>query len=116
MRCVVSAACVVAAARPRFAAHGTRASFLTYGVDPIEQALHAKGHPADPAFAKDLAIPAELVRPEGREPRKLPAGDWVEFYRGVARAIREGFPPPVDPVQIREVVALIERAYASARD
>ena len=116
MRCIVSAGCVVAAARPRFAAHGSRASFLTYGVDPIEAALHARRHPADPDFAKDLSIPAELVRADGREARKLPAGDWTEFYCGVARAIREGFPPPVDPAQIREVIALIERAYASVRD
>jgi scyllo-inositol 2-dehydrogenase (NADP+) len=113
-RCIVSAACVVAAARPRFAVHGTRASFLTFGVDPIEAALHARRHPADPDFANDLFIPAGLVTAEGRQTRQLPAGDWVEFYRGVARAIREGFPPPVDPREARDVIALIEAAYAAS--
>lgn len=112
MRCILSASCLVAAPRPRFAVHGTKASFLTFGVDPIEAALHAGRHPADPDFAEGLYIPAELVRPEGREPRSLPAGDWVAFYRGVARAIREGFPPPVAPAEIREGIAMIERAYA----
>jgi scyllo-inositol 2-dehydrogenase (NADP+) len=116
MRCILSAASVVAAARPRFAAHGTEASFLTFGVDPIEAALHARRHPQEPGFAAGLAISAELVRADRREPRKLPAGDWVEFYRGVARAIREGFAPPVDPRQAREVTATIERAYAAVRD
>jgi scyllo-inositol 2-dehydrogenase (NADP+) len=116
MRCILSAACVVAASRPRFAAHGTKASLLTYGVDPIEAALHARRHPQAPGFAADLSIPAELVRDGGREARRLPAGDWVEFYRGVARAIREGFPPPVDPREAREVTAMIERAYAAVRD
>lgn len=117
MRCVLSAACVVAAARPRFAAHGTRASFLTFGVDPIEAALHARLHPQDPDFAAQVPpIAAELVRPDGREARQLPAGDWVEFYRQVAGAIREGLPPPVDAGEARDVIAFIERAYAAAGD
>lgn len=115
MRCVLSAACVVAAARPRFAAHGTKGSFLTFGVDPIEAALHARRHPQDPDFVAHLpTIPAALVHAGGREERLLPAGDWALFYKQVARTIREGFPPPVDPREIREVIALIERAYATA--
>ena len=114
MRCILSAATVVAAARPRFAAHGTRASFLTFGVDPIEAALHAGRHPLDP-FARDLPpIPAELVRGETREARPLAAGDWPAFYRQVAVAIREGAPAPVAPTEARDVVALIEQAYAAA--
>lgn len=117
MRCILSAACVVAAARPRFAVHGTRASFLTFGVDPIEAALHARRHPQDPGFAAGLPqIPAELVRGDGHELRPVPAGDWVEFYRRLAMAIREGAPPPVDPRQIREVIAIIQRAHATVGD
>lgn len=115
MRCILSAATVVAAARPRFAAHGTKGSFLTFGVDPIEAALHARRHPLDPDFAESLpAIPAEWIGAEAREPRRLAAGDWTAFYRRVAAAIREGAPPPVDPGEARDVVALIEQAYAAA--
>lgn len=115
MRCILSAATVVAAARPRFAAHGTQGSFLTFGVDPIEAALHARKHPLDPDFARDLPeIPAELVRAETREARRLAAGDWPAFYRQAAAAIREGAPAPVDPPEAREVIALIEQAYATA--
>ncbi|CAN7369303.1 Gfo/Idh/MocA family oxidoreductase [Phenylobacterium sp. LjRoot225] len=115
MRCILSASAVIAAPRPRFAAHGTAASFLTYGVDPIEAALHARRHPQAPDFFADLAtIPAELVSAEGREARKLAAGDWTGFYRQVAMAIREGAPPPVAPAEAREVTALIEAAYAAA--
>jgi scyllo-inositol 2-dehydrogenase (NADP+) len=116
MRCILSAATVVAAARPRFAAHGTEGGFLTFGVDPIEAALHARRHPLDPDFAADLpAIPAEIVRGDIREARALPAGDWTAFYRQLAAAIREGAPPPVNPGEAREVIALIEQAYAGAR-
>lgn len=116
MRCILSAACVVAAARPRFAVHGSKGSFLTFGVDPIEAALHARRHPQDPDFVARLpTIPAALVHAGGREERQLPAGDWARFYRQVAQAIRLGFPPPVDPREIRAVIALIEQAYAQAR-
>jgi scyllo-inositol 2-dehydrogenase (NADP+) len=116
MRCILSAACVVAAARPRFAAHGTKGSFLTFGVDPIEAALHAGRHPQAPEFAAHLpTIPAALVHAGGREERRLPAGDWARFYKQAAAAIREGFPPPVDPLEVREVIALIAQAYAQAR-
>lgn len=115
MRCILSAATVVAAARPRFAAHGTEGSFLTFGVDPIEAALHARRHPTDPDFAQALPpIPAELVRGETREARALAAGDWTRFYRQVAAAIREGAPPPVDPAEARDVIAMIAQAYAAA--
>lgn len=115
MRCILSAACVVAAARPRFAAHGTKGSFLTFGVDPIEAALHAGRHPQAPEFAAHLpTIPAALVHAGGREERLLPAGDWARFYKQVAAAIREGFPPPVDPLEVREVIALIAQAYTQA--
>ena len=115
MRCILSAATVVAAARPRFAVHGTQGSFLTFGVDPIEAALHARRHPLDPEFVGGLPpIPAELVRGETREVRPLVAGDWPAFYRQVAAAIREGAPPPVAPAEARDVIALIARAYAVA--
>jgi scyllo-inositol 2-dehydrogenase (NADP+) len=115
MRCILSASAVMAAPRPRFAAHGTAGSFLTYGVDPIEAALHARRHPQAPDFAAGLPhIPAERVGAEGREPRQLAAGDWTGFYRQVAMAIREGAPPPVDPLEARAVTALIEAAYAAA--
>jgi len=114
MRCILSASAVMAAPRPRFAVHGTAGSFLTYGVDPIEAALHARRHPQAPDFAAGLPhIPAELVRAEGREARPLVAGDWTGFYRQVAMAIRQGAPPPVEPAEAREVTALLEAAYAA---
>lgn len=116
MRCILSASSVVAAERPRFSAHGTRGSFTTHGVDPIEAALKAAHHPQDPAFRANLpAVPGRLVTEAGDEPRDLPAGDWVQFYVQLEAAIREGAPPPVSPAEARDVVALMERALLAAR-
>ena len=114
MRCILSAACVVAAARPRFAVHGTKGSLLTFGVDPGEGRLQGGRHPSDPDFSEGLSIPAERVTAEGREALHLPAGDWVAFYRAVAASLRTGAPPPVDPAEVRAALAIIERAYAEA--
>jgi len=114
MRCILAASSVMAAPRPRFAVHGTAGSFLTYGVDPIEAALHARRRPQSPDFTAGLPpIPAERVRADGREALGLPAGDWTGFYRQVAAAIREGAPAPVDPLEARAVIALIAAAYAA---
>lgn len=38
-----------------------------------------------------------------------------EFYDGLARALREGAPPPVDAREAADVVAVLEAAHASAR-
>ena len=116
MRAIVSSCSVAAAPRPRFSVHGTKASLLTHGIDPIEALLREGGHPGDPDFHDRLpAIPATLATPNGQELLDLPAGDWVGFYRETARAIRAGGPPPVDPSQAREVIAVIEHALAQAR-
>ena len=114
MRCIVSAACMVAAARPRFAVHGTRGGLLTFGVDPGEGRLQGGRHPSDPDSAEGLSIPAERVTAEGREALRLPAGDWVAFYRAVAASLRTGAPPPVDPAEVRAAIAILEAAYAGA--
>jgi scyllo-inositol 2-dehydrogenase (NADP+) len=40
-------------------------------------------------------------------------GTYGEFYAGVAKALLEGAPPPVDPADAVSIVELIEQIYAS---
>lgn len=115
MRAIVSSCSVVAAPRPRFSVHGTKASLLTHGIDPFEALLRHGAHPADADFRERLpAIAATLATGEAQELLDLPAGDWVGFYRQTAAAIRGEGPPPVDPREAREVIAVIERAFRAA--
>jgi predicted dehydrogenase len=44
----------------------------------------------------------------------LARGDYPAFYDGVAAAMLDGAPAPVDPRDALEVVRIIERAHALA--
>jgi scyllo-inositol 2-dehydrogenase (NADP+) len=114
MRCVLSASSVVAAARPRFAVHGVEGSFMTYGIDPFEDALRAGKHPSDGDFLRTLPsiCCAWRIGEQGQSNAEVRAGSWVAFYADVAAAMRGERAAPVDPDEAREVIAIIERAYA----
>jgi scyllo-inositol 2-dehydrogenase (NADP+) len=113
MRAILSASTLVAATRPRMALHGTKGSWWTEGLDPVEAALRAKRSPPKPAFLADLPdIPAFHARTDGeRIAEPVSVGDPFAFYRLLAAAIRGEGPSPVDPVDARNVVALIDAAH-----
>ncbi len=110
-RAILSAATLVAAPRPHLALHGSRGSWWTEALDPLEAALRAGRSPAAPL----PAIPAFRATADGeRIAQPVAAGDPFGFYRQLAAAIRRGAPPPVDPIEARDVVALIAAAHAGA--
>jgi scyllo-inositol 2-dehydrogenase (NADP+) len=115
-RAILSASSLVAATRPHMALHGPCGSWWTEGLDPVEAALRAGRSPASSGFVASLpAIPAFRAAADGeRVPAAIPAGDPFAFYRRLAVAIRSGGPVPVDPVEARDVVALIAAAHAGA--
>jgi len=115
MRCLLSASTLVALPRPRFAAHGTRGSCLTFGVDPLEDALRGGGKSGDAAFRERLArMRGVRVDAAGqRQELHFEAGRWGDFYADLALAIRRGSPPAVDPLQARAGIAIIEQALLS---
>jgi scyllo-inositol 2-dehydrogenase (NADP+) len=115
-RAILSASNLVAATRPHMALHGASGSWWTEALDPLEAALRAGQSPSDRGFAASLPdIPAFRATADGeRIAAPVPAGDPFGFYRALAVAIRTGRPPPVDPVDARNVVALIAAAHAGA--
>jgi scyllo-inositol 2-dehydrogenase (NADP+) len=44
------------------------------------------------------------------------AGDYPAFYAGVARALRDGAPPPVDPNDAVACLGVIDAARRSAAE
>lgn len=103
-------------AGPRYHVMGTRGAYVKHGVDPQEAALRAGMRPDAPGYGEE---PRELwgTFGSGDASAVIPtlAGDYAQFYAGVARTIREDAPPPV---QVSEVVAglvVIEAAFESAR-
>ncbi|MFZ5748420.1 MAG: oxidoreductase [Pseudomonadota bacterium] len=118
MRAVLSAASLVAAARPRFGVHGTGGSFVKFGLDPQEATLRAGGRPGDPGYGvEDAAIHGTLTRADGTiETVVSQAGAYRGFYAAMAEAIANGAPPPVAPADAVAGLRLIEAARVSARE
>jgi scyllo-inositol 2-dehydrogenase (NADP+) len=118
MRAILSASTLVAAARPRFAVHGSLGSFVKYGLDPQATMLEAGARPGAPGFGEEAPeFYGALARPE-QEPVSAPTlpGCYGHFYEAVADAILDGAPVPVDPFDAREGLRLIELARQSAAE
>lgn len=99
---------------PRFRVLGDRAAYVKHGLDIQEEQLRAGGSQTDPDWGKE---PRErwgrLIM--GKESREVPTepGSYGSFYAGVARSLRDGAPPPVDPREAVAVLELLDEARAS---
>ncbi|GAA4614403.1 Gfo/Idh/MocA family oxidoreductase [Saccharopolyspora hordei] len=108
---------VAAQPGPRFRVLGDRATFTKHGVDPQEAALRAGRRPVDDSWGRE---PEESwgVLGVGDEVRRVPSerGDYLAFYDGVVKALREGAPPPVDPADAVAALDIISAAHRSAAE
>lgn len=114
----LSASTLIADARPRFALHGTRGSFVKHGIDPQEAALRAGGSVSAPGFGEDPDdLRGRLTMGDG-SPERVPTerGDWRRFYTSMADAIESGAPPPVDPAKALAALRLLQLARRSAAE
>jgi predicted dehydrogenase len=99
---------------PRFRVLGDRAAYVKHGLDIQEEQLRAGGSQTDPDWGKE---PRErwgrlIMGPESREVPTEP-GSYGSFYAGVARSLRDGAPPPVDPRDAVAVLELLDEARAA---
>ncbi len=116
LRVALSASTLVAAARPRFALHGTQAGFVKYGVDPQETVLIAGGRADVPDFGiEPPASYGRIVHGDGTSaPVPSERGEWRQFYVRMAEAILTGAPLPVPAEDARDGLRLIALARESA--
>ncbi|MBS1228851.1 MAG: putative oxidoreductase [Proteobacteria bacterium] len=113
LRVTLRAAMVRAWPGPRFVVHGLNGSYVKFGKDPQEKDLQSgKALNATDWGREDPARWGSLLlaQPEGIAERRLPtlAGAYPSFYRGVAKAIRAGTPPPVDPASVIPTIRILE--------
>ncbi|SEG39060.1 Predicted dehydrogenase [Nonomuraea solani] len=106
---------VAARLGPRFRVLGSAGAFVKYGMDVQEERLRAGLPPGAPGFGDDEEDRWGILGTE-EEQRfvRTEAGTYLDFYQGVVAAVREGAPPPVDPLSAIETLAVIEAARLSA--
>jgi predicted dehydrogenase len=102
---------------PRLTVLGSKGAYVKYGIDPQEEALLAGGIPGtagwgeEPESAWGMAGAGDDARPRRSEP-----GNYLKFYEGVARAIRDGAAPPVTAEQGVAMMEVLDAARVSARE
>jgi scyllo-inositol 2-dehydrogenase (NADP+) len=103
---------------PRLRVQGTNGGFLVPHLDPQEEALRAGARPdtedgwgKPPEWAYGRLVAGEQSVPVPPEP-----GDWRRFYTLLRDALRDGGPPPVDPLDAVETLRVLEAARRAARE
>jgi scyllo-inositol 2-dehydrogenase (NADP+) len=110
------ASAVTGAPGPRLRVLGTDAAFVLARLDSQEDRLRAG---VRPDTVPDWGVEPEahrgrLVTGDASVPVPGERGDWPRFYDLLATALREGGPPPVDPVDAVAALRVIEQARESA--
>jgi scyllo-inositol 2-dehydrogenase (NADP+) len=106
---------VAAQLGPRFRVLGRHAAYVKYGLDVQEELLQAGRRPDDPLWGREPEDRWGLLG-AGDKLRRIPTvpGAYQRFYEGVALALREGAPPPVDPDGVVAGLKVLDAARESA--
>lgn len=110
------ASAITAAPGPRLRVLGTKGAFVVRELDGQEDALRSGLRPDQ---VTDWGSEPEsrwgrLVSGEESTPVPSERGDWPRFYALLARALRDGSPPPVDPHDGVTTLRVLEAARRSA--
>lgn len=118
LRAVLHATTLAADAAPRYILHGTRGSYVKYGVDPQEDALRTGAKPGGEGWGADaddglLTLIGDTGQPE---PSSVPtlAGDYTRYYAAIRDAIAGTGPNPVTPEQAVQLMELLDLGARSA--
>jgi scyllo-inositol 2-dehydrogenase (NADP+) len=105
-----------------FLIHGTRGTFVKYGMDPQEELLRAEKFPRGKDWGSRWGEDPEenwgTLSVVGAPPRQLKTerGDYRNFYANVRDAIERGVPLEVTPQQSLQVMRAILLAHKSSRE
>jgi len=118
---IVKSSYLVREAGPLYTVHGTKGSFLKYGIDPQEAALKLRQVPGTPGWGTDpenlwgkLNTEINGLHVEGKI-ETIP-GNYLGFYENIYEAIRNGKSLAVTAEQAIQVIRLIEAAMRSSAE
>lgn len=104
---------------PRYQVHGSKGSFIKYGIDGQEEALRAGKKPSGNAWGRDTAeFYGKLTVIDGDDVKKetvetLP-GSYLTYYKEIVSSILEGGKLPVTAEEGLSVIRIIEAAQKSS--
>ncbi len=116
MRALLRASMLAAAPGPTFAAHGTKGSFIKYGLDPQEAALKSGRTPDEPNWdAEPTERYGQLTTPEETRTVATIPSSFTHYYENVRDAILGRAQLAVTPDQALDVMRGLELAVASSQ-
>lgn len=106
---------------PGYILHGSKGSFIKPRTNIQEQLLQAGHIPDTPDWGMEPESERGLLHTEkeGRIIREyIPSerGNYMDYYNGIYKAIREDQPVPVSAEEGRQVIRIIEAAFQSSEE
>lgn len=118
LKAIVKTSHLVKIDYPKFIVHGTRGSYIKYGIDQQETSLKANIMPGEPGFAADDSIGLlEYVNAEGvtvKEEINAQTGDYGRVYDALFDTLSHGTPNYVKESDVLTNLEILERAFEQA--
>jgi predicted dehydrogenase len=100
----------------RFRVLGSRAAYIKHGLDVQEAALKEGARPGVDWGAKPQERWGRVGAMDAWTAVPTEPGAWPAYYAGIAAALRDGAPPPVDVADAVQGLRIIEAARRSAAE
>ena len=115
LKAIVKTSHLVKIDYPKFIVHGTKGSFVKYGIDQQETSLKAGIMPGDAGFAADSSLAQlEYVNDAGetvKEQWQAERGDYGRVYDALYQTLTQGAPNFVKETEALTNMELLERAF-----
>jgi predicted dehydrogenase len=122
LRANMRARIIAFAPSAHFLIHGTKGSFIKYGMDPQEERLRSDKFPRGKDWGADWGVEPENIWGTlslvGESPRKIKTdrGDYRDFYANVRDAIEKKTPLSVTPQQALRTMKAVMLSHKSSRE
>lgn len=117
MRALLRATMLATPLAPSFAVHGTKGSFIKYGLDPQEAALKAGHTPAEPGWDVESAeLYGKLTTPQGTRTIPTVPSSFTRYYENIRDVILGKARLAVTPEAALDVMRGLELALMSSRE
>lgn len=99
---------------PRYVLHGTKGSFVKYGIDVQEDHLKAGLMPGSPGFGVETAEYCGILNTElnglvVRGPVETLPGNWQALFQNIAAVLMHNTPPAIQMTEILTQMQVIEQ-------